>query len=126
MVSTHDAEHYAWGADCHGWHLVRSPHLSVIQERVPPGSRETRHYHSRSEQFFYILKGAATLEVDGAVNQLREQQGLHIPPRVPHQLSNESDSDLHFLVISTPPSHGDRTDAQQADTTDAPQGRTDG
>lgn len=111
MISRENAEHYPWGDNCHGWHLVRSTNLSVIQEKVPPGAREVRHYHSMSEQFFYVLQGIATLEADGHRHVLTEQQGLHVPPRIPHQLSNESGSDLHFLVVSTPPSHGDRTDA---------------
>jgi hypothetical protein len=39
------AEHYVWGDVCDGWHLVKSPSLSVIQERVPPGGAEVKHYH---------------------------------------------------------------------------------
>jgi hypothetical protein len=35
-ISTGTAPHYAWGAKCDGWHLVRSADLSVIQERMPP------------------------------------------------------------------------------------------
>ncbi|WP_417344676.1 hypothetical protein [Ferrimonas sp.] len=31
------AEHYVWGDDCQGWHLVRSDQLSVIEKEVPPG-----------------------------------------------------------------------------------------
>ncbi len=50
-ISVANAEHYTWGANCDGWHLVRTPELSVIQERVPPGGRETRHLHTRARQF---------------------------------------------------------------------------
>ena len=119
MISTQNAEHYHWGDTCHGWHLAKTTGLSVIQELVPPGSQESRHFHSTSEQFFFVLKGTAILEVDGVVHELTEQQGCHVAPMVPHQLSNRSQSDLHFLVISTPPSHGDRTDAQQGGEPDA-------
>ena len=34
------AEHYTWGGVCDGWHLLKDPTLSVIQERVPPGAGE--------------------------------------------------------------------------------------
>ncbi|MBU2713548.1 cupin domain-containing protein [Zooshikella harenae] len=54
-VSTENAEHYIWGSLCDGWHLAKSPNLSVIQERVPPNSSKVRHYHQKSEQFFRIL-----------------------------------------------------------------------
>ena len=45
-TSATTAEHYAWGAGCDGWHLVRAPALSVIQERMPPGAAEVRHRHA--------------------------------------------------------------------------------
>ena len=109
-VSVKNAEHYRWGEGCDGWHLLRSPGASVIQEKVPPGKGEVRHLHSRSEQFFYILTGEAVVECGESRILLHAGEGLHIPPRVPHQFKNESGSDVEFLVFSTPPSHGDRED----------------
>ena len=109
VVSIENVDHYHWGDQHDGWHLVKSDALSVIQERVPPGGREVRHLHVRSEQFFFVLSGRATLEVAGELFQLDPNQGIHVPANTPHQLSNETDQDLHFLVTSTPPSHGDRS-----------------
>lgn len=109
-VSIENAEHYVWGEECDGWHLVKSPALSVIQERVPGGRSEVRHFHRKSEQFFYVLSGLATLEVDGKRYQLGPNQGFHVPAGIVHQLINEADEDLAFIVTSTPPSHGDRVE----------------
>jgi mannose-6-phosphate isomerase-like protein (cupin superfamily) len=103
------AERYAWGSASEGWHLVKRPEISVIQERVPPGDRERRHFHSTARQFFYVLRGQAVMERDGARINLGAGRGLEISPGVPHQFMNESTSDVEFLVISCPPSHGDRT-----------------
>lgn len=111
MIDIHSAEHYTWGEGCDGWHLVKTPALSVIQERMPPGTFEKRHYHNHARQFFYILAGQATLEVAGIVHTLQAHQGLEIPPGTPHQVFNHSDANLEFLVTSCPPSHGDRVDA---------------
>ena len=108
ITSIKTATHYPWGENCEGWHLAASPNLSVIQERVPSGSSETRHLHRKAEQFFYILKGIATLEVDGTVHTLAANEGYHVAAGVPHTLSNLQEQTLEFLVISTPPSHGDR------------------
>jgi len=108
IVSTGNSEHYHWSDKCDGWHLLKSTTLSVIQERVPPGSSEVRHLHEKAEQFFYILSGIATLEADGEVHQINANQGIHIPAGKLHQLKNASDTELIFLVISSPPSHGDR------------------
>jgi mannose-6-phosphate isomerase-like protein (cupin superfamily) len=103
-----NAEHYTWGSQCDGWHLVRAPGLSVIQERVPPGGHEQRHAHTHARQFFFVLAGQAVLEVAGQAHVLGPQTGLEVPPGVPHQLRNESRAVVSFLVVSQPPSHGDR------------------
>ena len=112
VMSINSALHYQWGGNCDGWHLVRSPDLSVIQERVPPGGRETRHAHSRARQFFFVLAGEAVLELAGERHVLTPQTGLEVAPGQPHQLRNESDRDLWFLVISQPMAQGDRLEAE--------------
>ncbi len=111
MIDTATAPHYLWGAGCDGWHLVRQPELSVIQERMPPGASEVRHLHGRARQFFYVLSGELTMEVEGETLRLAAGQGVEIAPGAPHQALNRSAEEVAFLVISCPPSHGDRTPA---------------
>ncbi|MBE9159816.1 cupin domain-containing protein [Nodosilinea sp. LEGE 06152] len=111
VVSKINSEHYQWGVGCDGWHLVKSAALSIIQERVPPGCSEVRHLHGESEQFFFVLSGCATLEVNGEAFQLTEHQGFHVLRNTPHQLRIDGQIDLHFVVTSTPSSHGDRIEA---------------
>jgi mannose-6-phosphate isomerase-like protein (cupin superfamily) len=103
--------HYTWGEVCDGWHLVRSAELSVIEERMPPGAQEQRHFHLRSRQFFYVLAGELTIEIDGEHYVLAVRQGFEISPNEPHQVLNNADNEVRFLVISQPPSHGDRQPA---------------
>lgn len=107
------AEHYIWGGQCDGWHLLKNPELSVIQERMPPGTAEVRHFHQRAQQFFYVLAGEAVMEVDGRSVALTAGVGIWIPAGVAHQMKNDSGDDIHFLVISQPPSHGDRVVAPE-------------
>ena len=57
MISPATAPHYIWADICDGWKLADAPTLSVIQGRMPPGTAETRHKHSRVRQFFYVLGG---------------------------------------------------------------------
>jgi quercetin dioxygenase-like cupin family protein len=104
------AEHYHWGAASEGWHLLNRRDLSIIQERVPSGDRERRHYHSNARQFFYILEGEGVLEIEGSRSNLREGQGIEVMPGSAHQFMNESESDVVFLVVSAPHAHGDRVD----------------
>ncbi|MFN8095913.1 MAG: cupin domain-containing protein [Vicinamibacteria bacterium] len=107
-TSLTSAEHYSWGDGCDGWHLVREPSLSVIRERMPPGTAEVRHRHRAARQFFLVVEGEAVLEAGGVEHALRAGEGLQIEPGVPHQMFNRSPRPVEFLVVSTPHSHGDR------------------
>ena len=109
-VDTTSAPHYSWGAASDGWRLLDGADMSVIQERVPPGDQERRHRHARARQFFYILSGDATLEIDGREIAVAAGQGVEVPPGTPHQFFNRSAADVTMLVISSPRSHGDRMD----------------
>ena len=111
-ISKKNSEHYTWGGSCDGWHLLKSPDLSVIQERVPPGGAETRHMHEHAQQFFFVLSGEAFMELEDKELVLGAQEGLFVPPGTPHRLLNRGNMDLCFLVISTPPSHGDRVSVE--------------
>jgi len=110
VVDIRSTRHYRWGAASDGWHLLDGADLSVIQERVPPGDQERRHRHARARQFFYILTGQATLEIDGRQVEVSAGQGIEVPPGTPHQFFNRSAADVEMLVVSSPRSHGDRQD----------------
>jgi mannose-6-phosphate isomerase-like protein (cupin superfamily) len=109
VSDTSTAEHYTWGGICDGWHLLKHPDLSVIQERVPPGSGEIKHYHSQARQYFFVLRGTATLEFSDTSVTFAAGQGVHVPPKTHHRFVNASDEDVLFLVISSPTTAGDRT-----------------
>lgn len=110
MIGKENAEHYQWGKQCDGWYLVKRQDMSVIHERMPPDRREARHFHSRSRQFFFVLSGELTMELEGEQHRLTAQQGLEIPPGEAHQAQNLSAEPVEFLVISHPTTRGDRTE----------------
>lgn len=105
-----NSEHYTWGNACDGWHLVQSNSLSIIQETMPSGTSENLHYHNNSQQFFFILLGTATFEVENEIYEVKEGQGFHILSKKKHRIINKTNKMLEFIVISEPKSHGDRTD----------------
>jgi mannose-6-phosphate isomerase-like protein (cupin superfamily) len=109
IISKETAEHYTWGQNCDGWHLLKSDSLSIIQEKMPGGTEEALHFHAKAQQFFYILSGQATFEIGNDLIEVTANEGLHIAPNQKHKIKNTSISDLHFLVISEPKAHGDRT-----------------
>ena len=108
LISVENAEHYVWGEVCDGWHLLKREDMSIIQERVTAGGAEVIHYHNLARQFFYILDGEGTMVSEEQEILMKKGQGLEIPPQVRHQFMNQSNADVHFLVISVPSTRGDR------------------
>ena len=108
--SKESSEHYTWGQNCDGWHLLKTNSLSIIQERMPPHTSEALHYHQKAQQFFFILAGKATFEIEGEVFEVESNEGCHVEAHKNHKIKNEGPDDLHFLVISEPKAHGDRID----------------
>jgi mannose-6-phosphate isomerase-like protein (cupin superfamily) len=100
--------HYLWGNHCDGWNLVDTADLSVKMEKMPAHTAEQEHYHERARQFFFILEGVAVFyTADGRVEVLA-QHGFEIPPGLRHQIKNESEEDLVFLLCSQPSTKNDR------------------
>jgi len=110
LTSIENAEHYSWGENCHGWFLLKDPAIHIIQERMPQGTREKRHIHNHSRQFFYVLRGELTITLEREIVRLHVGEGLEIGPGTAHQAQNNSGNEVEFIVTSCPPSHNDRTD----------------
>ena len=107
-ISIESARHYTWGNGCDGWHLVAAEGLSVIRERMPSGTAEVRHRHGIARQFFFVLDGVLTLEIEGSIVEVAAGSGCEIGPGEAHQVFNRSDAVAEFLVISQPPAQRDR------------------
>ena len=106
------ADHYRWGGVCDGWRLLDRPDMSVIQERIPPGAGEVRHYHECARQLFYVLDGDMELDISGKVHRLVRGDSLEVPPGCAHQVRNSGDGNVVFLVLSAPSTRGDRTNVE--------------
>lgn len=113
VVDRSTAEYYVWGAGCDGWRHLSGQDLSVIQERMPPGSAEVRHLHRRARQVFFMLSGELEIELDGVHRRLATGQSLEIPPGVAHHTWNPGRLDAWFLVISSPSTKGDREEVDR-------------
>lgn len=109
VVSKYNSlKHYQWGNACDGWNLVGDENLSIKQERMSAGSSEELHYHQRSQQFFFILKGIATFEIEDEIFEVKEQEGLHIKAGLKHRIINNTKADLEFILSSQPSTVNDR------------------
>ena len=79
---------------------------------MPPGTMEQMHFHSAAQQLFFILAGTASFEMNGSEVSVASRESFYVPAGAVHKISNRSDRDLEFLVISEPPSHGDRENVE--------------
>lgn len=101
-------KHYQWGNACDGWNFVDNAALSVKQERMPAGTAEALHYHQFAQQFFFILKGTATFEIEGETIIVNEQEGIHILAGKAHRISNNTSTAIEFILSSQPSTAADR------------------
>jgi mannose-6-phosphate isomerase-like protein (cupin superfamily) len=112
IKNTTTAEHYTWGSVCEGFRLLDRAELSVIEERIPPGAGELRHFHQQARQCFYVLQGALEIQVADEQFQLSVADSLEVSPGQPHRVRNTGVADAVFLVISAPSKRADRTNLE--------------
>ena len=74
---------------------------SLAEASLPPGGATQRHYHARSEEIYFILEGAGTIEVDGERRRVRAGDAVLIPPGARHTIA--AAGQLRFLCCCSPP-----------------------
>lgn len=108
MISKQNAPSFTWQEVCDGWKLLDAADLHVLQERMPPGTSELLHTHTRVRQVYFVLEGEATVDLDDRSESLHAGEALLIEPTTPHRIGNRSATALEFLVISSSPPGHDR------------------
>ncbi len=79
---------------------------SLAEATVPVGKPTERHYHKLSEEFYFILEGQGTMEIDGDTREVSPGDAILIPPGAWHQIT--ASQPLRFLCCCAPPySHED-------------------
>jgi aminoglycoside 6'-N-acetyltransferase len=111
-ISTKNAPHFTWGNSCDGWWLKKEGNFTVISETMPPDTAEKKHYHTKTEQFFYCLQGQLLLQLENGEYLLSPNEGCEVPKGIAHKVRNITSKNTHFLVISSPNSHDDRIDLE--------------
>jgi mannose-6-phosphate isomerase-like protein (cupin superfamily) len=51
---------------------------------------------------FYILEGEGIVEIGNEVENVKKDQLIFSPAKIPHRLKNEVNEEFRFLVIKTP------------------------
>ena len=83
--------------------------------RLPPGAASSqRHWHSKQDEFVFVVRGEVVMVTDGGEQQLRAGMAAGFPAgrRDGHHLINRSTQDAVLLEV------GDRTAADEVDYSD--------
>jgi uncharacterized cupin superfamily protein len=78
-------------ADSHGA-------VAVFRHTVPPLSGPPLHRHSHEDEWFYVLKGKITIEVDGAQTVLDRGGSAFAPRGTAHTFKNFDDSSFASVL----------------------------
>lgn len=74
---------------------------SLAEATLPAGGATQRHYHKKSEEFYFILEGSGVMEIDGESRQVTAGHAILIPPHAWHQITAQDP--LRFLCCCAPP-----------------------
>jgi uncharacterized RmlC-like cupin family protein len=80
-----------------------SQHLCMHIVVIPPGGKAVAHYHNGYETAIYIVKGRAETKYGENLAQSSINEAgdfLFIPPNVPHQPVNLSDTEEVIAVVA--------------------------
>ncbi|UNB54463.1 cupin domain-containing protein [Mycolicibacterium sp. YH-1] len=74
-----------------------------VAEFAPGGSAGEAYMHDDSQEILLVLKGAAVLELDGAMQHLEAGDSAEYRTSVPHTVHNQSAAPAEVLWIVSPP-----------------------
>lgn len=77
-------------------------HASMFHITAPPLSGPPLHRHAREDEWFYVLEGRITAEVDGRRVELAPGDSVFLPRGTAHTYQNFTDAPARMLVMTTP------------------------
>jgi mannose-6-phosphate isomerase-like protein (cupin superfamily) len=73
---------------------------SLAEATVQAGGATQRHYHKKSEEFYFVLKGRGRMEIDGETREVGVGDAILIPAGAWHTIAAEER--LKFLCCCAP------------------------
>jgi mannose-6-phosphate isomerase-like protein (cupin superfamily) len=74
---------------------------SLAEAAMSEGQVSQRHYHARSEEFYFILEGIGIMEINEESRPVAPGDAIIIPPGAWHQIT--ATQPLRFLCCCAPP-----------------------
>jgi quercetin dioxygenase-like cupin family protein len=69
---------------------------------LSPGEVFLNHYHPYSEECFYVMKGAVTIESNDQTIQAPEGTAVFVPKNAPHRLRNTGSEETLLVFFCSP------------------------
>jgi quercetin dioxygenase-like cupin family protein len=102
---------HAQRVSLHGSHIdylataKQSKFTSFFEFLAAPGFDTGAHYHTRIEEFFYVLEGEFDLRSGDQVFQGGPGTFALVPPGTPHFIANHGSKPARILIGCSPPGH---------------------
>lgn len=84
---------------------------------LPPGTEWFNHFHAKQDELYFVHRGRAGFEVDGAVFELAAGGACYVESTTPRRFWNAGDEELVLLAIGGRDGYVER-DGQMVDPAD--------
>ena len=76
--------------------------VAILHHNLPPMSGPPLHRHSREDEWFYVLDGQITVQIDGQQTMLRAGGSAFAPRGTAHAIQNFGPAAAQVLVMQPP------------------------
>lgn len=75
---------------------------SLAEARIAPRQTTEEHYHIRTEEIYYILRGKGRMWLENDSREIQAGDGIAIPPGQRHKIENSGQEPLVLLCCCAP------------------------
>lgn len=75
---------------------------SLAEAIVAVGASTQEHYHPKTEEIYYLLKGKGRMRIEEEVREVEVGDAIAIPPGLKHKIWNTGDEPLVILCCCSP------------------------
>lgn len=75
---------------------------SLAEATLRPGAATDPHYHARTEEIYFILRGTGEMRIERESRAVGPGDGIAIPPGAVYRIRNTGPDDLVFLCCCAP------------------------
>jgi len=75
---------------------------SLAEATLPVDAATQEHYHPKSEEIYYILRGTGRMKIEGELRDVGPLDAIAIPPGLKHKIWNTGAEPLVLLCCCAP------------------------